>query len=165
MKILFKITAGLLSELKARLTQPHPFASERVGFLLCRGALIEGGGLVILAHSQHDVSDADYIDDQTVGAMVGPAAIRKALQVAYNREASMFHVHLHAHHGRPSFSRTDEWETARFVPDFWNVQPDLSHGAIVFSEDGAYGKCWIPGRAEAVDISHFTVVGIPTRKL
>jgi hypothetical protein len=165
MNILFKITGSLLSDVKAQLTEPHPFASERVGFLLCRVGLIEGGGLVILAHSQHEVLDADYIDDQSVGAMMGPAAIRKALQLAYNRQASMFHVHLHAHHGRPHFSRTDERETARFVPDFWNVQPDLPHGAIVFSEDGAYGKCWIPGQEDVVEISQFTVVGIPTRKL
>jgi hypothetical protein len=165
MRVLFKITERLLGEVKTQLGRPHPFASERVGFLLCRVGLLDGGDLIILSHSLHDVADEDYIDDSTVGAMMGPDAIRKALQVAYRQQASMFHVHLHLHQGRPGFSRTDERETARFVPDFWNVQPELPHGAIVFSGDSACGKCWIPGRKAPAEISRFGVVGIPSRRL
>jgi hypothetical protein len=164
MRILFKITGRLLREVKAQLARPHAFASERVGFLLCRVGLLDGGGLIILSHSMHDVADEDYIDDPTVGAMMGPAAIRKALQTAYQRQAAMFHVHLHLHSGRPRFSRIDERETAKFVPDFWNVQAELPHGAIVFSEDSAYGRCWIPGRKAPAEISQFSVVDVPTRK-
>ncbi len=165
MRILFKITGRLLGEVKARLARPHAFASERVGFLLCRVGLLDGGGLIVLSHSLHDVADEDYIDDPTVGAMMGPAAIRKALQTAYQQQASMFHVHLHLHCGRPRFSRIDERETAKFVPDFWNVQPELPHGAIVFSDDSACGECWIPGRKGPAEISQFGVVGVPSRKL
>ena len=121
--------------------------------------------MVILAHDLHEVADGDYLDDPGVGAMMGPNAIRKALQTSYNCQASVFHVHLHLHRGRPRFSGVDESETARFVPDFWNVQPELPHGAIVFSEDSACGKSWIPGLEAPVDISQFSVVGIPTRKL
>jgi hypothetical protein len=165
MKILFKITKRVLDEVKVQLSRPHLFAAERVGFLVCRVGLLEGGGVAILSHSLHEVADEDYVDDPSVGAMMGPAAIRKALQAAYNQQASMFHVHLHSHNGRPHFSHIDEKETAKFVPDFWNVQPDLPHGAIVFSDDCACGKCWIPGLEAPVDISQFSVVGIPTRKL
>lgn len=165
MKVLFKITARLLHEVKAQLERPHAFAFERVGFLVCRPGLLEHGGMVVLSHALQDVADEDYIDDSTVGAMMGPDAIRKALQFSYNEEASMFHVHLHSHRGRPRFSHTDERETARFVPDFWNVQPDLPHGAVVFSEDSAYGKCWIPGRKSPVEISEFDVVGVPMERI
>ena len=165
MKILFKITERLLSEVKLQLVRPHAFASERVCFLLCRAGLIENGGLVILSHSLHDIADEDYIDDPSVGAMMGPDAIRKALQAAYQQQASMFHVHLHLHEGRPRFSGIDGRETAKFVPDFWNVQPELPHGAIVFSDDSAYGRCWIPGRKVPAEISQFGVVGVPMRKL
>jgi hypothetical protein len=165
MKVLFKITERLFGEVKTRLARPHPFASERVGFLLCRVGLLENGDLIILSHSLHDVADDDYLDDPSVGAMMGPAAIRKALQIAYQQQASMFHVHLHLHGGRPRFSRVDERETAKFVPDFWNVQPDLPHGAIVFSDDSACGKCWIPGHKTPGEISQFGVVGVPSRKL
>jgi hypothetical protein len=165
MKAIFKITRHLLDETKAQLERPHPFAGERVAFLLCRVGLLDDGGLIVLSHSLHDIADGDYIDDQSVGAMMGSGAIRKALQVAYNRQASMFHVHLHSHRGKPRFSHIDEKETARFVPDFWNVQSDLPHGALVLSEDSACGKCWIPGREAPVEISRFAVVGTPTRKL
>lgn len=48
---------------------------------------------------------------------------------------SMVHVHLQEHRGRPGFSRTDLSENALFVPDFWNVQPNLPHGAVVFRFD------------------------------
>lgn len=165
MKILFKITKQLLNEVKTKLERPHPFAFERVGFVLCRAGALEDGGVVILAHSMHDVADDDYLDDPNVGATMGPAAIRKALQGAYNQKVSVFHVHLHAHSGKPSFSRVDSSETTKFVPDFWNVQPDLPHGAIVFSEDSACGRCWVPRRREAVEISQFTIVGLPTRRI
>lgn len=165
MRILFKITKRLLGEVKAQLGRPHPFASERVGFLLCRVGLLEDGGVVVLSHILHTVADEDYLDDSSVGAMMGPDAIRKALQTSYSQQASMFHVHLHLHKGRPRFSRIDEEETAKFVPDFWNVQPDLPHGAIVFSEDSACGRCWIPGQEAPLEISQFAVVGVPMRKL
>ena len=42
-----------------------------------------------------------------VGARMGPSAIRKALQHAFNRPTSMFHVHCHEHSGPPRFSRVD----------------------------------------------------------
>jgi hypothetical protein len=164
MKIVFKITTRLLRDLKVQLTRPHAFAAERVGFLLCRVGLLDNAGLVVLAHSLHDVADEDYLDAPTVGAMMGPDAIRKALQIAYQQQASMFHVHLHLHDGRPRFSGIDEREMAKFVPDFWNVQPDLPHGAIVFSDDSACGRCWIPGDVPA-DISQFRTVGIPSMKI
>jgi len=165
MRVLFKITNRLLDEVKDNLERAHSFAAERVGFLVCRPGLLEEGGIVILSHSLHDVADEDYVDDPSVGAMMGPAAIRKALQTAYNQGASMFHVHLHAHRGKPGFSRVDAKESAKFVPDFWNVQPDLPHGAIVLSDDSAYGKCWVPGQRSPVEISEFAFVGVPMRKI
>ena len=165
MRIVFKITKRQLDDVKTQLECQHPFAFERVGFLMCRAGLFEEGGIVVLAHSLHKVADDDYLDDPRAGATMGPHAIRKALQAAYNQQASMFHIHLHAHCGKPHFSRIDSEETARFVPDFWNVQPDLPHGAIVFSEDSAYGRCWIPSHKAPVAISQFDVVGLPTRRL
>lgn len=165
MRIVFKLTKRLLERVNVRLQRSHPFAFERVGFLVCRPGLLDGGGVVILAHDLQDVADEDYLDDPGVGAKMGPAAIRKALQTSYNQQSSMFHVHLHLHRGKPHFSGVDETETAKFVPDFWNVQPELPHGAIVFSSDSACGKCWIPGLEGPVDISQFSVVGIPTRDL
>ena len=86
--------------------RPHPFAAERVGFLACRAGRLDGGGIVILAADYDPVADEDYVDDLRVGAMMGPAAIRKALQRAYNDgrgDLSLFHVHMHEHSGLPGF--------------------------------------------------------------
>src|ERR1700720_3721710 len=84
MKVLFKITNSLLELVTQDLVRRHDFAAERVGFLSCRVAKLKPAGLIILAHDYNPVADNDYLDDPRVGAMMGPAAIRKALQFAYD---------------------------------------------------------------------------------
>jgi hypothetical protein len=163
MKIAFKITAALLQRVHSDLARPHPFAAERVGFLSCKVASFGPAGIMVLAHSFSPVGDDDYLDDQRVGAMMGPAAIRKALEVAYNDGVAMFHVHVHSHAGRPWFSRIDLHDAGDFVPDFWHVQPELPHGALVLSLDSAAGLCWVPGLRRPVAIGRLSVVGCPMR--
>jgi hypothetical protein len=165
MNILFKIQRELLQSAMANLRRPHAFAAERVGFFICRPANLPEDGVMILAQDFHAVSDEDYLNDPSAGATMGPHAIRKALQTAYNQKASMFHVHIHEHARKPGFSGIDNRETSRFVPDFWNVQPALPHGAIVLSKDSAYGKCWRQGTEKPTEISGFISVGIPMRRL
>jgi hypothetical protein len=116
---------------------------------------------VILAHDYRPVEDADYVPDDRVGAMMGPAAIRKAMQFAYNNQAGMFHVHMHDHFVKPSFSKTDLAETAKFVPDFWNVQPQMPHGALVLSRNSLCGLCWYPQLPEPINVTDMLVVGAP----
>ena len=161
MRVGFKITRALLSRVRDDLIRPHPFAAERVGFLSCRIGAFEPVGWVVLAHSFHPVADEDYVRDASVGAMMGPVAIRKGLQIALNDEIGMFHVHLHEHHGTPRFSRVDLCETAKFVPDFWHVRPQAVHGAIVLSLDSIAGLCWHPQVSAPVPIAEFSIVGSP----
>jgi hypothetical protein len=144
------------------LARRHPFAAERVGFLSCKTATSPGGPM-ILAAGYHPVADEDYLRDQWVGAMMGPNAIRKALQFAYNHPASMFHVHLHDHTGIPKFSKTDSREAAKFVPDFFNVQPNFPHGALIFSKDSAVARCWYRLAETPAWISKITFVGSPMK--
>ncbi|MBZ5494571.1 MAG: hypothetical protein LAO76_26905 [Acidobacteriia bacterium] len=165
MKIKFKIQRELLKSAMANLRRRHVFAAERVGFFLCRPSHLPEDGLLILAQGFHAVADEDYLNDPKAGATMGSHAIRKALEAAYNQGASMFHVHIHEHRGKPGFSSIDSRETARFVPDFWNVQPALPHGAIVLSQDSAFGKCWMPDKVDPTDISEFISVGVPMRRL
>jgi hypothetical protein len=163
MRVVFRITADLLHAVVADLRRPHPFAVERVAFLSCRVGALQPAGWVVLAHGLHPVADGDYLPDRSVGAMMGPSAIRKALQVALTHEVGMFHVHIHPHRGVPSFSRVDVRETAKFVPDFWHVRPHLVHGALVLSLDSATGRCWHPQSATPVPFTEFVVVGAPMK--
>ena len=161
MRVAFKITRPLLDNVFADLRRSHPFAAERVGFLSCRVGALKSSGWVVLAHNFHSVADDDYLEDRTVGAMMGPSAIRKAMQTALSNEVCMFHVHIHEHRGRPRFSGIDLRETAKFVPDFWHVRPHMVHGAIVLSFDSMAGLCWHPQASDPVRISEFSVVGAP----
>jgi hypothetical protein len=163
MMVAFKVAEGLLGRAYKDLSRPHPFAAERVGFFSCRVGALKPEGWVVLAHDFHSVADSDYLRDRTVGAMMGPVAIRKAMQVALGSEVGMFHVHIHGHRGRPWFSGVDLREAAKFVPDFWHVRPHLVHGAIVLSLDSAAGLCWHPQSSEPVVFSKFSVVGAPMR--
>jgi len=132
-----------------------------VWFLVCRAASLVPDGVAVFAHDYRPVEDEDYVDDASVGAMMGPNAIRKALEFALNNKAGMFHVHVHEHIGRPRFSRVDFRESAKFVPDFWNVRPEMPHGALVASKDSVYGLCWYPGKPAPIEIDEFVMVGSP----
>jgi len=165
MNIQFKITRDLVNQVRADLKRPHPYAAERVGFISCRVGALPAGGVVVLAHDYLPVPDEDYIQDDTVGAMMGPAAIRMAMQYAHKQSAGMFHVHMHDHRGAPWFSQIDLSEYAKFVPDFWNVRPEMPHGALVLSLDSVAGACLIQTTRKMVRISNITIVGAPLLKI
>lgn len=162
MKITFKITYELYRRIQADLQRPHAIAAERVGWLRCRVGDAPKGGLLLLAYDYYPVADDDYIDDPSVGAMMGSGAIRKALQLALDKPISIFHVHMHDHQGQPHFSGVDTRETAKFVPDFWHVRPGMPHGAMILSQDDAYGRCWYPG-GKIIEINDIVLVGAPRR--
>jgi len=161
MRVAFKITCSLLRRVRADLCRPHAFAAERVGFLSCKVGAFDPTGWVILAHGYHPVADEDYVRDISVGAMMGSGAIRKALQASLTSESAMFHVHLHGHRGPPRFSGVDLRETAKFIPDFWHVSPQLVHGANVLSMDSMAGLCWHPRAPTPIPVSEFSIVGAP----
>jgi hypothetical protein len=158
-RILFKVTSVLLEQVRDDLLRPHSFAAERVGFVLCKIGKLNPTGVVILAHSYHVVADQDYLDDETVGAMMGAEAIRKAMQLSLSHKVGMFHVHMHDHLGWPAPSSTDRRETARFVPDFWNVTPEMPHGALILSRNSLSGRCWYPNFPHPIEISELSIVG------
>jgi hypothetical protein len=161
MRTIFKITQSVLGRALCDLRRPHAFAAERVGFFSCRVGGLRSTGWVILAEEFHPVADDDYLEDHTVGAMMGPDAIRKAMQVALDRQCCMFHVHIHEHRGQPRFSAIDISETDKFVPDFWNVAPQMVHGAIVLSSDSMAGRCWHPRLRSPIRILELAAIGSP----
>lgn len=118
----------------------------------------------MLATDYMPVSDEDYIRDRSVGAMMNGAAMRKAMQRAYNGKLSVFHLHRHEHRGTPRFSRTDSVESARFVPDFFKVVPHLVHGTLLLSFDNVIGTLWRPGSTSPEAIKSIVVVGTPIKQ-
>lgn len=163
MKKTLRITEQLLKTIHKDLSRQHPFALERVGFISCKHAELDGG-MLFLAEKYHAVADEDYLQTRSAGAMMGPDAIRKALQFAYNESVSMFHVHRHEHNGKPRFSTLDIKENAKFVPDFWKVRPEFDHGAIVLSHDSAYGLAWDKDKRTPQELINIEVVGRPLWK-
>jgi hypothetical protein len=159
-KTAFRIERRLLDRVHRDLSQPHAFAHERVGFLACATAQAPGG-MLLLADQYLPVADEDYLDVRSVGAMMSSAAIRKALEHALGNQVAMVHVHRHEHRGKPSFSRVDLSEAAKFVPDFWKVRPGLPHGILVLSHDSMTGLTWDPSTARPHPIDELTVVGRP----
>jgi hypothetical protein len=162
MNVHFKLTAAMLDGIIADLRRPHPFAAERAGFIGCKVSAY-CGGILVLAHTYIPLPNAWYIDDPRFGCVFNAEAMRAAMQFALSNEASMFHVHLHDHRGTPWFSRPDLRESRKFVPDFWNIKPDLPHGTLVLSADSAAGLCWYSGRKKPVKIYRITALGFPMR--
>ena len=110
------------------------------------------------------MADDEYLDDPTVGAMMGPDAIRNALQWALQDGVAMFHVHTHGGRGIPGFSGIDLRESAKFVPDFFKVAPQCAHGAIVLSDTAAQGLIWTGRSRRNHFVTTFVEVGVPLRK-
>jgi hypothetical protein len=162
MKLLFKITSSLLATVRIDLRRPHPFAHERVGFISA-GLSAAGDDVLILAREYRPVEDADYLNDPSVGAMMGPHALRKALQWSMQKGTALFHVHTHGGRGLPGFSSVDVRENAKFVPDFFKVSPQCIHGAVVLSDTAAFGEVWLDRHQSRALITHFTEVGMPIR--
>lgn len=160
----FRITDRLLAAIHADLSRPHRFAFERVGFIRCRVGVI-GSGSIILAESYGPVADDDYLECDHMGALMGPAAIRKALQESYRSQAAMFHVHRHEHRGVPVFSPVDNRENAKLIPDFWKVASSKPHGAIVLSFDRCHGMVWDAKTRTTFPLRRITATGFPSCRL
>jgi proteasome lid subunit RPN8/RPN11 len=163
MTIHLKIARNLLQTIRQDLVRTHPFAYERVGFI-SGGLSSASDDLWILARGYRAVADDDYLRDPSVGAMIGPDAIRKALQWAMTERVAIFHVHTHGGHGQPGFSGIDLREQAKFVPNFFQIAPQCPHGALVLSNNSAYGHIWLDDDKPCEVITGFVAVGTPLNK-
>lgn len=153
----FRVTSSFIQEVRRDLSRPHAFAHERVGFITVRAAS-GADGLVLLAEKYYPVADGEYVRDNTVGAMIGQEALRKALELALLQGVGVFHAHMHFPSARLSFSSTDLREQAKFVPDFFKVCPQMPHGAVVLNDKALAGRIWTaPSHVKNID--EFNIVG------
>lgn len=160
-----RLTRALLERIHADLSRPHTHAAERVAFLTCRPARLSNDALMLLAVDLHPVADDHYEEDSTVGAMVGAAAFRSMLQLAYNSQISVLHVHRHDHRGAPWFSDVDLSEARKYIPDFWKVRPGFPHGTLVLSHDCAAGLVWLPATRTPARLACISIVGAPIQEI
>jgi hypothetical protein len=161
MNMMFRFETELMARVRADLSRPHPFAYERVGFISIRAAW-STDGLLLLADNYFPVADEDYVDDPSVGAMLGQEAIRKALEIALIYRVGVVHVHQHELGKRLWFSTIDLDEQVRFVPDFFKVCSNMPHGALVLSAHSAAGRVWL-APDEIRRITEFNSIGAPLR--
>jgi hypothetical protein len=145
MRAVFRCTNQFLSTVERDLRRPHAHAAERVGFIAVRAAGLRDG-LLLLAQDYYPVDDRDYVRDNSVGALIGAAGLRKALEIALLNPVGIFHVHAHefAFGRRHWFSPTDLDEQDNFVPDFFKVNRKMPHGAIALGPHRtAVGRVWL----------------------
>jgi len=160
-----RIPEALLRAIRADLSRPHAFAAERVGFVEAALGNKDAEEKLILASAYVPVPDAEYIDDPTVGARIGGALIRRAVERALTGRTSVFHIHAHEHGGRPRFSGIDLTEIPPIVRSLRVVGRTQPHGALLLSRDAAAAMVWLPG-SDAPNISgRITIVGRPMRFL
>ena len=166
MKISVKLTGALYTEILNDLSQKHPFAAERVGFVAGRiGAATDGGRLVFLT-CYYPIADAEYLDDRLIGARIGSEAITKAMQTVYHGRANsegVFHIHLHGHRGETSMSHVDSHEIPPLIPGFQSVGSDAPHGIIILSLDHGSAWVWLPGNDEPIQAASLSIIGAPIR--
>ena len=160
MPAIFRIMDTLVDRVRVDLRRHHPFAAERVGFILCKVAK-SSDGWTILGYDYLGIADDAYIDDPHFGATISSAGFLPALQATLTNPISICHVHLHDHKGPTRFSGPDERESARFMPDFLKIRPTMPHSAVVIGKDHLWGKCWTDRRRPGEIISEFQIVGAP----
>jgi hypothetical protein len=164
MKVIFRITKEILSQINSDLTRPHPFALERVGFIFVRlGTIIDGH--LLLASGYQSVRDEHYArakkGDYT-GAIINRYAITEAMQRALSTGEGVFHVHIHDFGiNSAAFSKVDMKSLNELMPSFYSVSNNALHGALLLTPEKIIGKYWTKDKNQ-YNISNISVVGYPS---
>lgn len=147
--------------MKDDLARTHAFACERVGFLSAVLGNRSGEEGLVLVTNYYPVAEDHYIDDPHSGARINSTAIREAMQRVIDTGQGEFHVHCHAHRGKPGFSSMDLEETPRIVSGLQIVGPAQAHGMALLSHDHCIVYVWMPGADEPLIANRVSVVGYP----
>lgn len=145
------------------LRRPHPFASERVGFLFARIGTAADATHIIFPLDYVSVPDDQYLPttDFEIGAEISSEAIRDTMQRVMSTGEGAFHVHLHEHLGCPRFSNVDMKDLPLLVRSFQHASPASAHGGFLFSKDDCMATVWLPGQSSPFPAAKITVVGYP----
>ena len=158
-----RLLRPLYEHVLADLQRPHPFASERVGFLFARTGTAANHTLLIFLVDYLPVPDDQYLPatDLAVGAEINSAAIRNIMQRVMRTGEGAFHTHLHEHPGHPRFSRIDMKDLPLLAQSFQHASPASAHGGFLFSTDDCMASIWLPGQSEPITAEKISVIGYP----
>jgi hypothetical protein len=161
MTVCVRILREPYTRMRDDLRRKHEFAYERVGFLSAKLGNRGGEEPLVLFNDYHPVPDDQYIDDPYSGARINEVAIREAMQRVLDTGSGSFHVHWHAHRGRPGFSSMDLEETPRIVSSLRVAGPGQAHGMLLLSDDHCIAQVWMPESDDPLVASRVSVVGYP----
>lgn len=162
MRTSFRITTRLLNEIRNDLSRPHPFASERVGFLSVAQGSTEDETHLILGVQYHPIPDNNYINDPGVGARIDSSAILEALQRIKDTNLGCFHVHAHPWSGVPRLSKVDRREIPPLVKSMAVVGTEsTTHGVLVMSPDNGYAEVWNSRSSSLAAVDQIKIIGRP----
>ncbi|WP_005034595.1 hypothetical protein [Holophaga foetida] len=159
-----KFPDALYCQIMEDLQRPHPFALERIGFVMGRMGTSDGQARFIMLTRYLPMPDDHYLNDPKVGARLGPDAMAAAMQAVYQGRAAkegIFHIHLHDRRGEPLMSATDRAEIPLLIPGFQAVGPNAAHGIIILSPNHGIGWVWPPRAGEPVQAETLSVIGTP----
>jgi len=159
-----RIPRSLFQEMIDDLERTHPFAMERVGFVYGKMGSIGSDATLALLCRYHHIPDDQYLEDDTVGARIGEAAMSQAMRDLYDGHSHrlcIFHVHIHGNHGEPRMSRTDSRELPPMMPGFQSTSRNGAHGILILSADHAAAWVWLPKEKESRRATRIVVVGAP----
>lgn len=164
MRIDIKLASSLYNEIVHDLDRAHPFAGERVGFVMGRMTSLADEHKLVLLTRYNSIPDRHYVKDNAVGARIGPDAMTSAMQAVYHGRKThegIFHVHIHEHRGPPGMSGVDRRETPKLIPGFKSMGRTAPHGIIILSRDHGSGWVWLPDSDDAVLAQTINVIGAP----
>lgn len=166
--VMIKLSGQLHDEIQQDLLRRHPFACERVGFVLGRTVAIGGKGQLILLTRYLQIPDDEYLPDRRVSARIGTAAITRGARAAYHgraRNEGVFHVHIHDHSGRPRMSPTDARDIPEIVRGFRSIGQTASHGIVLLSRNSAAAWTWLARKTQPELAAQVMVIDNPLRLL
>lgn len=162
-KIQIRIASVVYAAMQKDLERPHEFAYERVGFLLTRSIKVAFGTEIIVATGYLPVADEDYVQDKSVGAKISSEAIRKIMQVMFDKKCGCFHVHKHEGWGKPYPSYTDKESLPALAKSLSGISGMHSTGFLILSDNSFFANAFVDKAQTPSLVTNFSVVGSPMK--
>ncbi|WP_199913405.1 HesA/MoeB/ThiF family protein [Flagellimonas amoyensis] len=159
-KIKFKLPKQLRKEIVKDLERDHDHAYERVGFILTRLCVTQTQELII-AYKFCPVADEDYVQDESVGARINSLAIRKIMQTALTEKCGVFHVHIHAHSGKPYESLSDAEGIPPMMESISRINSKEKHGYLILSKNSAFCNVYSSDYQCFIEPNIYEEIGYP----